>query len=113
MLICSCQKDRELKLIIARPVVEFGWIVENWIKSLIGNQLGQQPVKPTPKMPPDKSTQKEISIMTVPNTMTNMVGNTVRMITTMKESTGKENGKGDLFLGIYLILGIEGQGLDE
>jgi hypothetical protein len=106
-LIYFWQRDRELKLTIARTAVGFGWIVENWIRSLNGNRQGQQPIKLIQEMSPDKSALNEMKIMTGKNTTTNMVGNTARMITTMKESTVKENGRRDPFLGIYLILGIE------
>ena len=48
--------------------------------------------------------------MTVPNAMTGMVSNTVTVITTTKEITRKESERRDLFLEIYLILGIEDHG---
>jgi hypothetical protein len=78
---------------------------------LNGNQQAiQQHINLIQEVVPDKSTWNETNIMTVLNTMTSMVSNTVTVITTMKESTDKEDERRDLFLEIYLILEIEGNG---
>jgi hypothetical protein len=109
-LTCSWLKDREWKLIIARTVGAYGWTVGSSTRSLNGNQQGQQHINLIQEVFPDQSTRNEINITTAPNTMTGMISNTVTVITTMKESTGKENERRDHFLGIYLILEIEGHG---
>jgi hypothetical protein len=71
---------------------------------LNGNQRGQQQIKLIQEMPSDKSTWNEIKIMRGKNTLGTMISsNTATVITTMKESTGKESERRDLFLGNYLI----------